>query len=225
MKNINTYEIFRLIASILIYYLISNYFNVVLSWLNITINESVIITFIKYLLIVILIYIINRDALNIKAYNSKNKRVTNLIFSIGLFVILVLINFLIHMITKEIGTFITPYGFNNYFPSIFNLSSALNLIVECILIPFLVIVVFPVNFGKAIKKEFTSVVLSGICYGLFLGLPMHLGFMETLSLVLTPSIIIMFLTYIYRHNRNAWILIISFILYKMLGVYIMRYFT
>lgn len=226
MKNESIKGLLKLIISILIYYLIDNYFLYVLGLIGIKSSNSNILIFntIKYIIIVLLVYLIYHGAIN----GSKNKfgksKIMSIIFSLGSFVLLVFINSLLHKFLPSIGINVSGGEFISYFDNTFNLNSALSLFIDVILKPFLLVVIFPLGFSNVIKNISGASFLSGFVYAIVYGISLHTTFENAFLIVLIPSIIIVILTYLYKSSNNIWMVYISYALYIMFGIYIIGMF-
>ena len=226
MKNESVKGVLQLLFSVAIYYLFTNYFFYFLSKVGINFEGDMYnyVSFGRYVLMCILIYLIYRS--NIHGSKSKYSKtfITSAIFSIGSFVLLVFVNFLLH---KFIGSFheVSGYGFVDYFNDPFSISYLLRLIIDIVLKPFLIIVIFSLGTSNIVKKISSASIVSGLLYGgvLMLGYsnPIDVSFW----LVLIPSIVLMLVTYLYKTTNNIWMIYIAYVLYVGFGTYVLRYFV
>lgn len=185
-----------------------------------------IMKFIKYTLISIIVFVIYYG--NIKHGQSRfNKTlVNNIIYSVACFVFLIIITILLHEALNYIGSsrgIKIGYNFVNYFNQKFTLSFALNLVIECIFIPFLLCVVFPLGFSNIFKRSGTASVLSGLTYGIIVAVSYNASFEYALYHALTPAVVVMLLTYLYKTNQNIWSVIITYIMYVLIGIFAINY--
>ena len=226
MNNENIKGILQLVFSILIYYFVDNYFFYVLSKFNINPTGDAYTFYYlgKYLLIGLFIYFIYMSEIKDSRHKYAKNKFMGIIFSIGAFVILVFVNFLLN---KLIGLVHEPlgYGFVNYFNNDFSLSFIINMIIDIIIRPFIVIIIFPLGVSNIIKNTNTASLLSGVLYGVLLAIGLHLSIGETIFTVLVPSIIMMLITYLYRANQSIWMVYISYMLYIGFGSFVLRYFV
>ena len=226
MNKENAKSIFQLVFSIAVYYIIDNYFFYLLNKIGVNLSGDTYLfaSMLRYVLAAIIIYFVYRP--NIHASKSRFGRtwVLSVIFSVGAFVLLVFANFILH---KLVGIFCDydGYGFVNYFGSSLSLESTLELITNVILKPFLMIVIFPLGVSNVIKTVNASSVLSGLLYGILIGISLHTSFEATVFTVLVPSLIMMIITYLYKANQNIWMIYVSYVLYIGLGFYVLRYFV
>lgn len=226
MKSDGIKGILQFVISIILYYLIDNY----LFWLlgkvgiHFTGDLYMIASFIKYLVICIFIYLIYRPQI----HASKNKFVKSLlvsgIFAVGSAVLLVFVNFLLH---RLIGTFhvLGGYGFVNYFDQAISLGVILSIVINVILIPFIVICIFPLGISNIIKSPAGAALLAGLLYGLIYALNLHMTFENAFWLTVVPALIMMLITYIHKTAQNIWMVYISYVLYVGLGTFVLRYFV
>ena len=225
MKKDSIKGILQLIFSVLIYYLIDNYLFMLLGKIGIhfTGDTYIIATLIKYIFICLCIYLIYRSQI----HASKNKFMKSLlvsgIFAVGCAVLLVFVNFLLH---KFIGTFHNMGGYNfvNYFNSSVTLSSILLIVINVILIPFIVITIFPLGVSNIVKSNFGASLIAGVLYGLVCALSLHASIEYAFWSVLIPSLIMALITYIQKTTQNIWMVYISYVLYVGLGLFVLRYF-
>ena len=226
MKNDSVKGIIQLVLSVLVYYVLENYFFFLLGKVGIHLEGDVYnyACFGRYLLICVIVYFIYRS--NIHGSKSKFSRsfITSAIFSVGSFVLLVFVNFLLH---KLIGTIhpLDGYGFTNYFSHKFDISYALGLIIDIILRPFLLVVIFTLGVSNIIKNIGCAAVVSGILYGVIMMLGYNCSIEAVFWLVLVPSLIVMLMTYLYKSTGNIWMVYIAYALYVGCGFYVLRYFA
>lgn len=227
MKN-NMKGIIQLALSILIFILFHIFYWWVLNLFGFypTGITYEIMNFIKYTLISIIVFVIYYG--NIKHGQSRfNKTlVNNIIYSVACFVFLIIITILLHKALNYIGSsrgIEIGYNFTNYFNQKFTLSFALNLIIECIFIPFLLCVVFPLGFSNIFKRSGTASILSGLTYGVINAISYKATFEYALYHALTPAIVVMLLTYLYKTNQNIWSVVITYIMYVLIGIFAINY--
>ncbi|MCX4364848.1 MAG: hypothetical protein OSJ70_03650 [Bacilli bacterium] len=185
-----------------------------------------IMNFIKYTLITVIVFVIYYG--NIKHGQSRfNKTLlNNIIYSVACFVFLIIITIILHEVLNYIGSsrgIKIGYNFTNYFNQKFTLSFALNLIIECIFIPFLLCVVFPLGFSNIFKRSGTASILSGLTYGVIVAISYNSSFEYALYHALTPAAVIMLLTYLYKTNQNIASVIVTYIMYVLIGVFAINY--
>ena len=224
MKN-NMKGIIQLALSILIFVLFHFFYWKVLGLFGFYPEGIIyeIMKFIKYTLISIIVFVIYYG--NIKHGQSRfNKTlVNNIIYSVACFVFLIIITILLHEAINYIGATKVGYNFTNYFNQKFTLSFALNLIIECIFIPFLLCVVFPLGFSNIFKRSGTASILSGLTYGVIVAINYNASFEYALYHALTPAVVVMMLTYLYKTNQNIWSVIITYIMYVLIGIFAINY--
>lgn len=182
--------------------------------------------FIKYLLISATIFVIYYK--NIKSGKTRfNKTFLNsFIYSVACFIFLIVITILLHKLLNYIGNprgISVAYSFTNYFTKKFTLSFALNLIIECIFIPFLLCVIFPLGFSNMIKKAGTASFICGLVYGILYAVSLNASFEYALFHALTPTCIMMLLTYLYKTNQNIWSVVITYAFYVLFGIFAINY--
>lgn len=227
MKN-NMKGIIQLALSILIFVLFHFFYWKVLHLFGFYPKGMIyeIMNFIKYALISIVVFVIYYG--NIRHGQSRfNKTLlNNIIYSVACFVFLIVITILLHEFLNYIGNargIEVGYNFTNYFKQQFTLSFALNLIIQCIFIPFLLCVVFPLGFSNIFKRTGTACILSGLTYGIIMAISYGSSFEYALYHALTPAVVIMLLTYLYKTNQNIWSVIITYIMYVLIGVFAINY--
>lgn len=182
--------------------------------------------FVKYLLITLIVFVVYYK--NIKAGKNKfNKTFLNsFIYCLACFVFLIVITILLHNFLNYIGNprgISIGYDFTNYFKHKFTLSFALNFIVDCIFVPFLLCVIFPLGFSNIIKRSMSASFTSGLVYGIIYAIGLNSSFEYALFHALTPACLIMLLTYLYKTNQNIWSVIITYVCYVLFGIFAINY--
>ncbi len=227
MKN-NMKGIIQLALSILIFILFHFFYWKVLGLFGFYPEGMIyeIMNFIKYTLITVIVFVIYYG--NIKHGQSRfNKTLlNNIIYSVACFVFLIIITIILHEVLNYIGSsrgIKIGYNFTNYFNQKFTLSFALNLIIECIFIPFLLCVVFPLGFSNIFKRSGTASILSGLTYGVIVAISYNSSFEYALYHALTPAAVMMLLTYLYKTNQNIASVIVTYIMYVLIGVFAINY--
>ena len=225
MKSDGIKGVLQLVLSIVLYFLIDNYLFWLLGKIGIHFTGDLynIASLVKYIVICLFIYLIYRPQI----HASKNKFVKSLlvsgIFAVGSAVLLVFVNFLLH---RLIGTFhdLGGYNFVNYFGSAISLSSIIIIIINVILIPFIVIAIFPLGVSNIIKSPIGAALISGVLYGLVYAFGLHMSIENAFWITLIPALIMMLITYIHKTAQNIWMVYISYVLYVGLGLFVLRYF-
>lgn len=227
MKS-KTLAIIQLVMSILLYVLVDGYFFKVLGLFGLHFKGLAyeIANTIKYLLITLVIFVIYYK--NIKAGKTKFGKtwINSLIYCVACFVFLILVTIVLHDFLNYIGNprgISIGYKFTNYFDNRFTLSFALNLVVECIFMPFLLCIIFPLGFSNVIKKSSTASLVSGLTYGIVYGVMLHTSFENAIFYSLTPAILVALLTYLYKTNQNIWSVIVTYICYVLFGIFAINY--
>ena len=218
----------QLILSILIILLINSFFFKVLSLFGLHFSGTAytIANFIKNLLITLIVFVIYYR--NIKAGKNRFSKtwLNSFIYCVSCFVFLIVVTIVLHKVLNYLGNprgIKIPYSFTNYFNTTFTLDSALNLIVDAIFMPFLLCVVFPLGFSNIFKKSTTASMLAGITYGVIYAIELHVSIEHALFMALTPAVIVVLLTYLYKTEHNIWSVIITYICYVLLGVFAINY--
>lgn len=227
MKN-NMKGIIQLVLSILIFILFHFFYFQFLGLFSFYPTGILyeIVNFIKYLLISIIVFVIYYG--NIKHGQTKfNKTFLNsLIYSVACFVFLIVITIILHEVLNYLGNsrgISISYNFTNYFSQQFTLSFALNLIIECIFIPFLLCIIFPLGFSNIFKRSGVASFLSGLTYGIICAIGYHSSLEYAIYHALTPALIVVLLTYLYKTNQNIWSVIITYAMYVLIGVFAINY--
>lgn len=213
--------VIKLIIAILCYYFIDNYFFFVLGkiGLNFSGDAYYIMNALKYALICFTSYLLYHGVINSSNHKMGKSKLINVVFSLGAFVLLVFINLLLHHVLDYLGHPVN-YNFINYFNTTFTLNSALNLIIDVILKPFLLVVIFPIGFSNIIKNINSASLFSGIVYGFLYGLSLNTSFENAFFISLIPTFITILLTYMYKATYNIWIVYIAYALYICCGIYL-----
>ena len=226
MKSDSAKGIVQLALSTLFCFCLEKYFFLVLSKIGLHFEGDLylIMNTIKYAIMCIAVYLLYHS----KIRSSKNKFnksiITSAIFSIGSFVLLVFVNYILH---KGIGSFhpLEGYGFTDYFGHSFNLAMFLSILVNVIFKPFLVIVSFCLGVSNIIRKVWQSSLISGALYALFYIVCINASFEVAFWLALIPAIIIGLSTYFYKSTQNIWMVYIAYIMYVGLGTFVLGYFV
>jgi len=226
MKNDSVKGIIQLVLAVLFCYAFEHFFFWALGKIGLHFSGDMylIMNTIKYAILCVIVYIIYQS----KIKSSKNKFnksiITSAIFSIGSFVLLVFVNFILH---KAIGTVhaLDGYGFSDYFSQSFNLGLALNLIVNVIFKPFLLVVVFCLGVSNIVRKVWPCSILAGILFGLFYAFNLNASIETAFWLSIIPSCVVLLSTYFYKTTQNIWMVYISYVLYIGCGIFVLRYFV
>lgn len=220
--------IIELLISILLYILVDTYFFKVLGMIGLHFSgiSYTIANFIKYLLICLIVFAIYYR--NIKAGKRAFGKtwLNSLIYCVACFAFLIIVTILLHDFLNYIANprgISISYNFTNYFNKHFTLSSALDLVIEAIFMPFLLCIIFPLGFSNVIKKYSTASITSGLVYGVIYGISLNKTFETAFYLSITPAFIVVLLTYLYKTNQNIWSVIITYICYVLFGIFAISY--
>ena len=226
MKNESVNGILQLVLSVIVYYVIDNYFLFFLNKIHFSPTGDLLTTMIlvKYILICVLIFLIYKSNISGSKHKSRKSKITSIIFSVGACILLVFANFLLH---KVIAIFheVPGYGFVNYFGETLTYTSIVELIIEILLKPFITVIIFILGTSNIIKNVASASLISGVLYGVVIALGLHTSIESSFFIVVIPSLIIMLLTYLYKNYQNIWLIYLSFVLYMAFGSYILRYFV
>ena len=218
--------IIQLALSILTFILFNMFYFKLINLFNLKISTDI-LKFIEYLLISIIVFIIYFKEIKAGQHKYKSTLLNSVVYSIACFAVLNVGTVLIHKFLEYVGTpkgITVEYGLTNYFTKTFTLSSALNLIENAILIPFLLCVIFPLGFSNIFKGTKTSMIISGSAYALLTVLYSHYTIEGAIYALLTPFVIVMLLTYLYKTNNNIWSCIITYCMYVVFGIFLIQYF-
>ena len=226
MKNESVKGIIQLVLGVLLCYVFENYFFILLGKVGLHFSGDlyIIMNAVRYAIMCVIVYIIYQS----KIRSSKNKFnksiITSAIFSIGSFVLLVFVNFILH---KAIGSFhpIDGYGFANYFIQPFNVWAALSILVNVVFKPFLLVVLFCLGISNIIRKVWPTVFISGILYGIMYALNINAPFEVAFWYAIIPACVIGLSTYFYKTTQNIWMVYIAYVLYIGCGLFVLRYFV
>ncbi len=227
MKN-KSAGVIQLILCIVVILLFNAFFFKVLSLIGLHFSGTAftIANFIKHLLVTIIVFVIYSQ--NIKSGKNKfsSTWLNSFIYCVSCFVFLLVVTVLLHKGLNYLGNprgITIPYNFTNYFSTKFTLDSALNLVIDAILLPFLLCVVFPLGFSNIFKKSGTASFLAGLTYGVVYAISLNTSIERALFLSLTSSVLVMLLTYLYKTNHNIWSVIITYICYVLFGIFAINY--
>ena len=226
MKNDSVKGIIQLVISVLVYYILENYFFFLLGKVGIHLEGDIYnyACFGRYVLICVIIYLIYRSNIHGSKSRFSKSFITSAIFAVGSFVLLVFCNFLLHKLIGLVHP-INGYGFTNYFAHSFDINYALGLIIDIILRPFLLVVIFILGVSNIIRITSGSAITSGLLYGVFMMLGYNCAIETAFWLVLIPSLIVMLMAYLYKSTGNIWLVYIAYVLYVGCGFYALRYFA
>lgn len=224
----STKSIIQLALSILVFVLFHFFYWKVFSFVGLHFSGMMyeIMNFIKYLLISVIVFFIYSGSIRTGKSRYKKAMLNNIIYSVACFVFLIVVTILLHNGLNYLSTstgVTVGYNFTNYFQSKFTLSFALNLIEECLFIPFLLCVIFAVGFSELFKSNGFASIMSGIAYGVVYALSLNATFKYALINSLTPAVIVCLLTYLYRTNNNIWSVIITYSIYVLVGIFAINY--
>ena len=224
----NTKSIIQLALSILVFVLFHFFYWKVFSLIGLHFTGMMyeIMNFIKYLLISVIVFVIYSG--NIRAGQSRYKKamLNNIIYSVACFVFLIIVTIVLHDVLNYLSTSTgvkVGYHFTNYFQSKFTISFALNLVVECVFIPFLLCVIFALGFSNLFKGSGSAAFMSGLTYGIIYALGLNTSLLSAFIQSLTPSVIVFLLTYLYKTNNNIWSVIITYSIYVLAGIFAINY--
>ena len=227
MKNKNI-GIVQLILCILIIVLFNAFYFKVLNIFGLHFSGTayVIANFIKHLLIAIIAFVIYYR--NIKAGKNKFGKtlINSFIYCVSCFLFLIVVTVLLHHVLNYLGSprgINVSYNFTNYFSTKFTIDSALNLVIDAILLPFLLCVVFPLGFSNIFKNGGSASILAGLTYGVIYAINLNTSIEAALFLSLTPAVIVMLLTYLYKTNQNIWSVMLTYITYVLFGIFAINY--
>ena len=225
MTKENVKGVLQLLFSVAIYYIVSNYFYDILNKINIHVPKDQTMWFElgKYILIALLVFLIYRSQIKGSKHRYAKNRLMSIIFSVGAFVVLVLANYVLHRIIflfHDVGGF----GFVDYFANPFTLNSIIEMTIDIIIKPFILIVLFPLGVSNIVKNATTASIVSGLLYGLIYALGLHTTIEIAFFIVLVPSLIMMLITYLYKTNNSIWMVYVSYVLYIAFGSFVLRYF-
>lgn len=221
MKN-KTSGLIQLILSILVIVLFHLFFHRVISVVGLSHLSSSIVNFIQYLLISIIVFIIYKGNINAGKNRFNKNFFSNLIYCVSCFIFLVVVTILLHKGLNYVGANFgvsVPYTFTNYFSKKFTVDFIFNLITECIFLPFLLCVIFPLGFSNVFKGVGSASAISGITYGILIALQKSASFEYALFTSITPAVVVIVLTYLYRLNNNIWSVIVTYSIYVLLGIF------
>lgn len=220
--------IIQLLLSILVMFLFYKFYFKIFGVFGIKFSGTAyeIADFVRHILVAVIIFVIYYK--NIKAGQNKfNKTFLNsLIYSVACFVFLIIITILVNKLVNYIGNprgIVIGYNFTNYFDNHFNLKFALNFIEDAILIPFLLCILFPLGLSNIFKKEGTASIACGLIYGILYGVSLNTSFQMALFQSITPALIMVMLTYLYKTNHNIWSVVITYICYVLFGIFAINY--
>ena len=221
-------SIIQLALSILIFVLFHLFYWKVFAWLGLHFSGMMydIMNFIKYFLLSAIIFVIYSGSIRAGKSRYKKGMLNNIIYSVACFVFLIIVTIVLHDVLNFLSTSTgvkVGYHFTNYFQSKFTIGFALNLVVECIFIPFLLCVIFGVGFSSLFKGSGFASFMSGLTYGVIYALGLNTSFLNALINSLTPAVIVFLLTYLYRTNNNIWSVIITYAIYVLAGIFAINY--
>ena len=181
-----------------------------------------IVDLLRYVVSMVIIFVIYKGVIKTDKNKFNKNLLNNIIYTLSCLVFLIVITIIINKILKYFGKDI-GYSFTNYFNQSFTLSFLLNLIKECIIIPFLLCIIFPLGFSEIFKKAGSTAIIAGLTFGIIYGLLNYPTFETALIYSITPAIIVMLLTYLYKTNKNIWVVIITYISYVLFGGFLINY--
>ena len=119
------------------------------------------------------------------------------------------------------------YSFYNYLDSKFTINSLITTAIDVLAKPFVTTVIFVLGVSNIIKKTPTASLVSGLLYIAYVVFTVgyNCSIDRAIMLTLVPSITIMLLTYLYKTTNNIWMVYISYALYILLGIQVVRYFV
>lgn len=181
---------------------------------------------IKYALMSIIIFFIYYKNI-VHGQKQYNKTfLNNVIYSVATFVFLIVITIVLHDLLNNIGSskeIKIGYYFVDYFHQKFSLVFVLKFLKNVIFIPFLLCVIFPLGFSSIFKKHASASIICGLTYGILYGLNHGGTFEVALFYSITPAVIMMTLTYLYKSNKNIFSVIITYIIYVLFGIFLINY--
>lgn len=215
--------ILQLLGSIGIVLLFHYLFPEVIKWLGITSKTGNLLECVKYLLMSLCIFIVYRQNISSGRNKFSKTMLNSLIITIACFIFLIFVTILLKKASYSLLNVNISYPFSDYLKQKMTLGTALGLIKNCLLIPYLLCMIFVLGISNVIRKSWPSAFVSGISYGVFYGIMLSTTFKAAFLSSIIPAIIFMLLTYLYKTNKNIWSTIIIYILYVLFGSLIINY--
>lgn len=214
----------RLIISIVLLLVFHYFYYDILSLIGIKVNGDikVITDLIKYLLLASITFGMYFTSIKSGRNRYEKSLFSSILYSVVCLVFLVVITILVHEGLKKIGKPI-PYMFTDYFNIPLSMNYIYKFASEVILMPFILVMIFPLGFSQSFKSSFTASLLAGLSYGILYGFLNNLSLNAMLLNGITPAIIIAFLTGLYRNTKNIWTVYITYSCYILFGIYILGY--
>lgn len=228
VKNESLKGILKLVLSIVIYIFIDNYLFDVLDKIGIHFTGDLgnYLRSARWLLICAFLFVIYRGEILASKSRYNKSPIVNVIFCIGAFVMLVFATYLCNKIVVGIDKAYV-YTFTNFLEEKFSINHLIGTAIDVIARPFVVTVIFVLGVSNIIKKTGVASLISGVLYILYMvfAVGYNCSIDRAIMITLVPSITIMLLTYLYKTTNNIWLVYISYALYILLGVQVLRYFV
>ncbi len=221
--------IVKLVLSIFVFILLDKFFFrglALIGFKSLTGLAWTIANTIKYLLISLIVFVIYHSEIRSGQSRFNRQFLNSFIYCVACFVFLIVLTIILHEALNYIGNprgIEIGYNFTNYFSQKFTISFALNLIVECAFMPFLLCVIFPLGFSNVFKKYSTASFIAGLTYGIYCAISFNSSFEYALYHAITPAVIIIMLTYLYKTNQNIWSVIVTYAFYVLFGTFAINY--
>ena len=220
MKNGALRGIIQFILALAVVIVLDKFYFTMLGKVNIHPSGSMynVATFVKYLLEFIVAVIIYREEIFSGKSRFNKSLLTSSIIALVTFIVMVVFT----LITKKVllnFDMIVPGSFVNYFAQTMTFDSALQMIINCFIKPCLIASIFVLGISNIISKEMLGMVVSGLCYGLFLYFLMKYNYLQ----LIIPVVNVVALTYLYKSTGNIYTCFITFILYNLCGGLLLSY--
>lgn len=214
----------KLIISIGLMLLFHYFYFDILSLIGIKLSGNMIdvANLIKYLLLACITFGMYFTTIKSSRNRYDKSFFSSILYSLVCLVFLVVVTILVNQGLKSMGKPI-PYMFTNYFNIPLSIGYICKFVSEVILIPFILVMIFPLGFSQSIKNGLTASILAGLSYGIVYGLLNSLSLEVMLTNCITPAIIIAFLTGLYRNIKNIWTVYITYACYILFGIFILGY--
>lgn len=220
MKNGALRGLIQFILALAVVIVLDKYYFTMLGLIKInpTGNMENVAILVKYVIEFLVAVIIYRDEIFSGKSRFNKSLLTSSIIALVTFIVMVVFTLIVKKVLLNFDMKVSG-EFINYFAQQMTFDSALSMIINCFIKPCLIASIFVLGVSNVISKEIIGMVLSGLCYGLYLYFLVRVDYLQ----LIIPVVNVVALTYLYKSTGNIYTCFITFILYNLCGGLLLSY--
>ena len=220
MKNGALRGLIQFILALAVVIVLDKYYFTMLGFIKInpTGNMENVAILVKYVIEFLVAVIIYRDEIFSGKSRFNKSLLTSSIIALVTFIVMVVFTLIVKKVLLNFDMKVSG-EFINYFAQQMTFDSALSMIINCFIKPCLFASIFVLGVSNVISKEIIGMVLSGLCYGLYLYFLVRVDYLQ----LIIPVVNVVALTYLYKSTGNIYTCFITFILYNLCGGLLLSY--